>query len=356
MQEKLCGKTANGRLTSRRELRILKMWIQNNRHETTAPIRAMSNPQREKNTMMNTKYSRRQFLKQTTFAAGTLALAQEGCLRAPAAAKRTAVDQVTLGQTGIKLSRLGMGLGTDTGNTQKALGQDGFNKLVRYAYDQGIRYFDIGESYATFPWLGDAIKGLPREQLFIQSKIDCKPADTTADMVAVIDRHRKTLNTDYIDSMLIHCMVGAAWTDDFKRVMDGFEEAKAKKWIRAKGASFHSVAALRAGVASHWVEVHLVRINPQGVNVDTEQGGYRNDHIDITPIMAQLRNMRAKGRGVIGMKIFGEGTFVEAEDREKSIRFAMSRPELDAIVVGFKSTDEIDEAIKRMNAALSTPA
>ena len=306
--------------------------------------------------MMNTKYSRRQFLKQTTFAVGALGLAQEGCLRAPSAGKRTAVDEVTLGKTGIKLSRLGMGLGTDSGNTQKALGQDGLNKLVRYAYDQGIRYFDTCGSYASFPMLAEAIKGLPREKLFIQSKIDCKLTDGAADLVAAIDLHRKTINTDYIDSMLIHCVVGAAWTDDFKRVMDGFEEAKAKKWIRAKGASFHSVAAQRAGVASDWVEVHLIRINPQGVNVDVEQGGYRNEHIDIAPIMAQLKHMRAKDRGVIGMKILGEGTFVEAEDREKSIRFAMSRPELNAVVIGFKSTDEIDEAIKRINAALAATA
>ena len=301
--------------------------------------------------MMNTKYSRRQFLKQSAFAAGVLALAPEGMLRAQAVAKRTAVDEVTLGKTGLKLSRLGMGLGTKSGNTQKALGQDGFNRLVRYAYDQGIRYFDIGESYTTFPWLADAIKGLPREKLFIQSKIDGQPAD----VAAVIDRHRKTFNTDYIDSMLIHCMVRAGWTDEFKRIMDGFDEAKAKKWIRAKGASFHSVPALRAGVASDWLEVHLVRINPQGINVDGEQGSYGSAHNDITPIMAELKNMRAKGRGVIGMKILGEGTFVDPEEREKSIRFAMSHPELDAIVIGFKSTDEIDEAIKRMNAALATP-
>jgi predicted aldo/keto reductase-like oxidoreductase len=174
-------------------------------------------------------------------------------------------------------------------------------------------------------------------------------------VAAVIDSHRKTFNTDYIDSMLLHCVVGAAWTDDFKRVMDGFDEAKSKKWIRAKGASFHSVVALRAGVASDWVDVHLVRINPQGVNMDNELGGYRNDNIDITPIMAELKNMRAKDRGVIGMKILGEGTFVDPADREKSIRFAMSRPELNAIVIGFKSTDEIDEAIQRMNAALASP-
>jgi len=53
------------------------------------------------------------------------------------------------------------------------------------------------------------------------------------------------------------------------------------------------------------------------------------------------------------MKIIGNGEFVNAEDREKSIRFAMSLPELDAVVIGFKNRGEIDEAIQRMNSALA---
>jgi predicted aldo/keto reductase-like oxidoreductase len=141
--------------------------------------------------------------------------------------------------------------------------------------------------------------------------------------------------------------------------MDAFDQAKDKKWIRAKGVSCHSLPALRAAVASNWTEVHLVRVNPMGRRMDgmeevmwspTDPGH------EIAPVMEELKNMRAKGRGVIGMKIIGDGTFVNPEDREKSIRFAMSRPELDAIVIGFKNTDEIDEAIKRMNAALAAPA
>jgi predicted aldo/keto reductase-like oxidoreductase len=200
--------------------------------------------------------------------------------------------------------------------------------------------------------MADAIKGLPREKLFIQSKIDGQPAD----VLAAIDRHRKNFDTDYVDSMLIHCMFKNGWTGDFKRVMDGFDQAKDKKWIRAKGVSCHSIPALRAAVASDWTEVHLVRVNPQGRRVDgmeevmwtaTDPGH------DIAPVLPELTKMRAKGRGVIGMKIMGEGQFVNPEDREKSIRFAMSRPDLDAVVIGFKNTDEIDEAIKRMNAALA---
>jgi aryl-alcohol dehydrogenase-like predicted oxidoreductase len=307
---------------------------------------------------MNSNYSRRRFLKHSTYAAGALALASDGLLRAqtaaPPAGKRAATDLVPLGNTGLKISRLGMGTGSSNGRVQTDLGRDGFTKLVHHAYDQGIRFIDCAQSYATFTWIADAIKGLPRENLFIQSKIDGQPAD----MLAVIDSHRKNFNTDYVDSMLIHCMVKTGWTDDFKRAMDAFDQARDKKWIASKGVSCHSLPALRAAIASDWTQVHLVRVNPQGRRMDgpeEQMWSPVDPGHDPAPVLAELKTMRAKGRGVIGMKIIGDGTFVDPDDREKSIRFAMSRPELDAIVIGFKSADEIDEAIKRMNAALAVP-
>jgi len=305
--------------------------------------------------MKNHHLSRREFFQRSAMAVGALALAPNALMGAPGAVKRTATDQVTLGKTGIKLSRLGMGTGSNSGAVQTALGKEGFNKLVRYAYDQGITYFDCAESYKTFNWLGDAIKGLPREKLFIQSKLRSKPGE----VLAAIDNHRKVYNTDYVDSMLIHCMIKDHWTDDWKWAMDAYDEAREKKWIRAKGVSCHSLPALRSAVATDWTEVHLVRINPQGKRMDSmeEEVWNNNDPThDVEPVVTELKNMRAKGRGVIGMKIIGNGQFVNAEDREKSIRFAMSRPELDAVVIGFKNTSEIDEAIKRMNSALAEAA
>ena len=201
--------------------------------------------------------------------------------------------------------------------------------------------------------MADAIKGLPREKLFIQSKVPGQPKD----VLAAIDHHRKVFNTDYVDSMLIHCMVKDDWTEEWKRVMDGFNEAKAKGWIRAKGVSCHSLPALRQATATPWTEVHLVRVNPQGLKIDgPELDGWNDLQHDVTPVVAEIKAMRAKGRGIIGMKIIGNGQFVNAEDREKSIRFAMARPELDAVVIGFKSRAEIDEAIQRMNRALAEAA
>ncbi len=304
--------------------------------------------------MSASRINRREFLHTSLTATSALVLGAGPLMSAQGktTAKRTAIDQVTLGQTGIKLSRLGMGTGSNSGHIQRELGQEGFNSLVKYAYDQGITYFDCSQTYQTFDWLGGAIKGLPREKLFIQSKIPGQPEK----ILEVIDHHRKVFDTDYVDTMLIHCMIKDGWTDQWQRIMEGFDEAKSKGWIRSKGVSCHSLPALRGAAASPWAEVHLVRVNPQGRRIDgPEEVVWRNEDPaqDVSPVVDQLKVMRAKGRGVIGMKIIGNGEFVNAEDREKSIRFAMSRPELDAVVIGFKNRSEIDEAIQRMNSALA---
>ena len=312
----------------------------------------------ERNAIVNMStnhISRRQFLENTAALAGAALLAPlglTGCRTASGrTARRTAVDQVALGRTGLRCSRLGLGAGSNSGNVQRGLGQEAFNKLIRHAYDQGITYIDCAQGYRTFEWIGPAIKGLPREKLFLQSKIPGQPED----VLAAIDKHRKVYDTDYIDSMLVHCMVKDRWTDEWKRILDGFNEAKAKKWIRAKGVSCHSLPALRAATASDWTEVHLVRVNPQGHVIDTPAETWNAtsgaSHLD--PVMQEIKTMHAKGHGVIGMKIIGDGDFKNPDDREKSIRFAMAHPEIHSVVIGFKSPAEIDEAIQRMNRALA---
>ena len=303
---------------------------------------------------MNTRRcSRRQFLQSSATVTGAIMLSPSTITQGQAApARRTAVDQVTLGQTGLKLSRLGMGTGSANGAVQTSLGREGFNSLVKYAYDQGITYIDCAQNYESFGWIGGAIKGLPREKLFIQSKIWGRHDN----VLAVIDHHRKTFDTDYVDSMLFHCMVLHDWPGQWQKMMDGFDEAKGKGWIRAKGASCHSLPALRAARVTPWTEVHLLRINPQGCRMDgpEEEVWVEDDYgHEVSPVLREIEAIRAKGRGIIGMKIIGNGTFTDPADREKSIRFAMSLPALDAVVIGFRTRAEIDEAIQRMNRALA---
>jgi predicted aldo/keto reductase-like oxidoreductase len=172
-------------------------------------------------------------------------------------------------------------------------------------------------------------------------------------VLKVIDRHRQVFNTDYIDSLLIHCMVKDGWTDQWKRVMDGFEEAKERRWIRAKGVSCHSLPALSTAANSDWPEVHLVRVNPQGKHIDGPEQTWNKPGNDVTPVMQQIRTMHAKGRGVIGMKLIGNGDFVNPQDREKAINYAMTHAEINAVVIGFKTRQEIDEAIQRIDSALA---
>ena len=305
--------------------------------------------------MRTREISRREFITRTAAVAGGIFLTPMVARAAAAGVtKRTAVDQVTLGKTGIKLSRLGMGTGSTNGNVQRALGKDGFNRLIRYAYDQGITYFDTADSYRTHPYIADAIKGLPREKLFIQTKIEGSPEKP----LEVLDRFRKELGVEYIDSVLIHCTVAKNWDEERKRALDGLQEAKDKKIIRAHGVSCHSLPALTRAVELDWVDVHLVRINPQGTAVDTpgESWNTRSDASNVPAVMEQLKLMREKKRGVIGMKLIGDGAFVNADDREKAIRFVMQADVTDAVVIGFKSPAEIDEAISRINSALAVTA
>ena len=296
------------------------------------------------------RISRREFLKGTAALAGTVMLSS--CNTGPSAKHTpTAVDQVTLGKTGLKMSRLGIGTGSKGGSIQRALGADGFNRLIHYAYDQGITYIDTAESYRTHTMVREAIKDLPREKLFIQSKMSGVPEKP----LEVLDRFRRELGVDYIDSLLTHCGVIANWDDERRRVLDALEEAKDRKIILAHGISCHSLPALTTAAQLDWVDVNLVRINPQGAHMDTpaETWNAESDKSHLPPVLKQIKVMRQNNHGVIGMKIIGNGDFTDPEDREKSIRFTMQSGLTDAVVIGFKSPAEIDEAIKRINSALA---
>jgi len=296
--------------------------------------------------------TRRQFIQTTAALAGSVFLpscALESAIGGKT--KRTATDQVSLGKTGLKLSRLGIGTGTRGGSIQRGLGAEGFTRLIRYAYDQGITYIDTADAYKTHQLVCAAIKGLPREKLFIQTKMPGVPENP----LQTIDRYRKELNVDYIDSLLIHCAVSKTWDEERKKLVDAFEQAKQKKIIRAHGVSCHSLPALARSAQLDWVDVNLVRINPQGAHIDTpvESWDAKSDASHVSAALEQLNIARKNRHGIIGMKLIAEGDFAAPQDRENSVRFVMQCGLLDAVVIGFKSTTEIDEAIQRINSALA---
>ena len=290
--------------------------------------------------------SRRNFLK-TGLAAGILAGAGRLPLRA---ARGTATDWVTLGKSGVKVTRLAFGTGTMSGRVQRELGQDQFTSLVRYAYDRGIRFFETAESYGEMhKMLGIALKGVPRDSYRLMSKVTTRPG---VDPQEKIDELRKLANTDYFDVMLLHYQHVATWPTDTVRWQDGVHEAKVKKAVVGYGASVHGLPALRQFPGNKWLEIAMIRMNHNGTKMDAEDyntGGPGN----VSEVVTHLKQVHTEGMGVISMKLIGEGAFTNRQDRQAAMRFAFNNAGVDSVTVGFKNTAEVDEAIENLNLALA---
>ncbi len=297
--------------------------------------------------------SRRQFIRTSAAVAGAAAIAP--LTPTSQAAARSATDLVPLGKKGLKICRLGMGTGSNGGKVQRDLGQQGFNRLVRHAYDRGVTYIDTADAYRTHGMIRGAIRELPREKLWIQTKMPWDKPEFVNQTLQTLDRYRKELGTDYIDSLLIHCTTKPTWKADLRPMMDAFDEAQAKGWIRMKGVSCHGLPALQCATDVNWVEVQLARVNPQGRHVDGKDGSWAEPG-NVPAAVKEIKAMHDKGRGIIGMKLVGNGDFKNPADREQALRYAMTCGFVDSVVIGFGTTAEIDEAIERMNRALTTKA
>ena len=253
--------------------------------------------------------------------------------------KFAASDTVVLGNTGIHTSRLVMGTGTvGTGHHshQTALGVQGLSDLLRNGYDNGLRFFDSADAYGSHPHVAEALKHIPRDKVTVLTKSWSRnPAEMRADL----DRFRKELGTDYLDIVLMHCLTEGDWTDRYKGVMDVLSEAKQKGIIRAHGCSCHSIEALRAAAASPWVEVDLARVNPIGSHMDA----------DPATVISVLKQMKASGKAVVGMKILGQGDMRDRQD--EAIKYALSLGVLDAFTIGAENRNEQQDLIRRIAAA-----
>jgi aryl-alcohol dehydrogenase-like predicted oxidoreductase len=290
-------------------------------------------------------FSRRDFLK-TGVAAGALA----GAAGMPILAEHTtAADTVTLGKSGVKVTRLAFGTGTNSGEVQQRLGQEGFTRLVRHAYDRGIRFFETSESYGSSQqMLGVALKGIPRENYQLMTKVTTTDG---IDMRAKLDELRRNSNTEYFDIMLLHWQHVGTWPEDSARWQDVVLEAQQRKTVLTHGASVHGLPALRRVSNNKWLDIAMIRMNHRGAKMDNETDNW-NQPGDVPEVVKHVHEARAAGMGIISMKLIGEGVF-NRSDRQEAMRFAFKNAGVDAVTVGYKNTDEIDEAIENVNLALA---
>jgi aryl-alcohol dehydrogenase-like predicted oxidoreductase len=290
-------------------------------------------------------FTRREFLK-TGLAAGTFAMSGSPLL----AQRGSATDMVTLGRSGVKVTRLAFGTGTISGQVQRALGQDGFTRLVRHAYDRGIRFFETAESYGEMHrMLGIALKGLPRDSYQLMSKVTTRDG---VDPRQKLDELRSLANTEYFDIMLMHWQHTATWPTDTARWQDGILEAQSRKVVISHGASVHGLPALRRVPGNNWLDVAMIRLNHTGKSMDAEEYATQGPG-NVPEVVTHVKEVRKEGLGVISMKLVGEGTF-DREDRRKAMRFAFRDAGVDCVTVGYKSAAEIDEAIENLNLALAS--
>lgn len=290
---------------------------------------------------------RRSFLKGTarTLLAATLMSNTSGA--GPAVPKAT--DVRTLGNTGLKCSYLGIGTGIRgrgrgiTELTMQLSGEE-FVGLLEHAYQQGVTYFDLADQYGSHNFMREAMKrSIPRDKVILLSKVwSREPGQARRD----IERMRKELETDCIDILLMHCVRGGEenWPETLKPTMDVFSEAKAKGWIRAHGLSCHNLRALECVAQEEWTDVVLARINPFG------------SHMDAAPrrVVPILEKIHKAGKGVLGMKILGEGDPKVVAKMDESLKFVAELGAIDAMTIGFMSKAELDEVMNRIEAVAST--
>ena len=304
--------------------------------------------------------SRRQFIQQSSsalalgLAAPTLAyaapVAEAPPASSPAAAVAKAAGERTLGKTGIKTSLLGMGTGTtawEHDSAQIRKGREFFIGTIRHAYDKGLRYFDLADMYGSHMYMRYAMQegGMDRSRLMLLTKTVGKTADAVR---ADLDRFRQEVKTDYFDVVLLHCMTTPNWQEEMKPCMEVLSEAKANGVIKAHGVSCHNLGAMEAAAESEWVDVMLNRINPYGVKMD----GDENDAAKrVEQVTAVLKKAHANGKGMLGMKIAGEG---EIKDRlNESIKFVTGLGCIDAMTIGFLEPKEIDDTMGRFDLVVA---
>ncbi len=256
----------------------------------------------------------------------------------------SAVDQRMLGKSGVQVSLVGMGtgsIGSNQSSNQVKLGVKGFTKLVRHALDHGITFFDVADQYGSHTFLREALRGVPRDQYVIQTKTHATDLKTCK---SHIERYCLELGVEMIDIVLLHCMQKTAWPAEHTGAMEYLAEAKAAGLVRAHGTSCHGMDPLRTSAKHPFVEIDLARINPEGLIMDDKQPEV---------VASELQEMHDRGVGVVGMKILGEGRITDADRKDASLRFVLGLGTVDAYIIGFESTDQVDDILARTEKAIA---
>ena len=290
---------------------------------------------------------RRGFLQMTAGMLSALPAAAEGEVSGGGARQAfSAFDRVKIGNTGLETSRLCFGTGFKAFNRvseQTRLGRPVFIKLLRAGYERGIRCFDTADLYGSHTHLAEALAPFPRDSYLLISKIWWRkggvPDEDKTDVPSQIERFLKEMATDRIDIVQMHCVDKGSWAIELADMIAALDACKRAGKIRAHGVSIHGLAALQACPEVPWLDVAHVRINPFGEKMN----GPVEDNVKA------IRELKKKGKGVIGMKILGEGTFSNNSGKvDESLAFTLKGGLADVLNIGFLNEHQIDDIALRI--------
>lgn len=288
---------------------------------------------------------RREFLRQSALGASGLFIHPAFAAEAPTE-RVDPFATVSLGKAGVKLSRVCMGTGVRGGNRESnhtRMGREKCERLIRDAFETGVRGFDLADLYGTHPFVLPALRSIPRDKFVMISKIWFRPGGIPEkerpDADVVVERFLREMKTDYIDLLLLHCVESGSWPKELERQMEIMAKLKAKGLIRAHGVSCHSTAALEAAAKEPWVDSVHARINAYGTKMDGPPEV-------VAPI---LQKIHAAGKGVVGMKLIGEGEFRNSDEkRDQSVKYVLGLGCVDILNVGFERQEEIHDFAARV--------
>jgi len=287
-----------------------------------------------------TQISRRHFIQTGLIGAAAITTGLPNATYA--SSKSSQIDKVKLGKTGLVVPRLALGTGTHGGNQSSdmtRMGLENWVKIARYAHERGVDFYDAADLYGSHQNVKGILKEVPREKAILLSKIWTRPEKWNQDTPAkTIDRFRTETGSDYFDIMLLHCMTNGNWQEEKKPYIEALSEAKQKGILKTVGVSCHNFEALKLAVEDPWVDVILARINPEGLVMDASTD----------EVMAVLKKAHDSGKGIIGMKIFGEGKMTDEVRREKSLKYIIESKNVDCMTIGMTSIKQVDNVVNRI--------
>jgi aryl-alcohol dehydrogenase-like predicted oxidoreductase len=293
------------------------------------------------------KIHRREFLTRSALGVGG-ALLGAGCVTGSSTRAQyfDPYEKFSLGRTKLKCSRVVLGTGMRGGNRESnhtRLGKAQFETLLREANDRGVNTFDLADMYGTHPYVVPALKGIRRDKFDVITKIWFRPGGIPEperpDADVCVERFLREVKTDYLDLVLLHCVVSPKWPEELRKQMDILAKLKDKGLIRAHGVSCHSLEALARCIDEPWVDSVHTRINPYGMSMDGPPE-------KVVPV---LQKIHASGKGVVGMKIIGEGKLRnDPERRQESIKYALTLGCVDVLNVGCESVAEVEDLTQRI--------